>query len=170
MISWSSRKKTEWIFRNAYFVQRKFFNICVLFQCIVYWINFQNIYPFTYQKILLHTLFFVESLQCIFKFLDFCCGIARVFVLGGRLKLGVKTKYIRDFFFLCGHSSPPIAWQLVIRLSYFAVIIQVSFHLWGNKTMLKRQVCENCVQDCKHCSTKSFLNLWGLWHWSFCKC
>ena len=47
-----------------------FFNICVLSQFIVYWVHFQNIHTFTYQKILLHTLFLlvfeiVESLQCI---------------------------------------------------------------------------------------------------------
>ena len=46
-----------------------FFNICVLSQCIVYWIHFQNIHTFTYQKTLLHTLLLlvfkiVESLQC----------------------------------------------------------------------------------------------------------
>ena len=35
----------------------KLFNALVLSQCIVYWINFQNIYTFTYQKSLLHTLF-----------------------------------------------------------------------------------------------------------------
>ena len=34
-----------------------FFNICVLSQCIVYWIHFQNVHTFTYQKTLLHTLF-----------------------------------------------------------------------------------------------------------------
>ena len=33
-----------------------FLNILVLSQCIVYSINFQNIYIFTYQKTLLHTL------------------------------------------------------------------------------------------------------------------
>ena len=32
------------------------FNICVLTQCIVYWIHFQNIQTFTSQKTLLHTL------------------------------------------------------------------------------------------------------------------
>ena len=49
------------------------FNICVLSPCIVYRITFENIYTFTYQKTLLHTLlllFFkiVESLQCILKY------------------------------------------------------------------------------------------------------
>ena len=34
-----------------------FFSICDLSQCIVYWINFQNIYTFTYQKRLLNMLF-----------------------------------------------------------------------------------------------------------------
>ena len=47
-----------------------FFNICVLSQCIVYWIHFQNIHTFTYLKTFLHTLLLlafkiVESLQCI---------------------------------------------------------------------------------------------------------
>ena len=58
-MSWSSRKKKECIFCNAYFVRRNFFNICVLSQCLVYWINFQNMYTFTYQKTLLHTLFYL---------------------------------------------------------------------------------------------------------------
>ena len=38
------------------FILEVFFNICVLSQCIVYWIHLQNIYTFTYKKILLHTL------------------------------------------------------------------------------------------------------------------
>ena len=57
-------------FSNLYFVQRDFFNICVLSQCILYWINLQNRYTFTYQKTLLHTLLLlvskiVVSLHCI---------------------------------------------------------------------------------------------------------
>ena len=48
--------------KSAFFVKFilsvwHFFNICVLPQCIVYWINFQNIYTCTYQKTLLRTLF-----------------------------------------------------------------------------------------------------------------
>ena len=40
-----------------------FFNICIFSQCITYWIHFQNIHAFTYQKTLLYTLFclFLES-------------------------------------------------------------------------------------------------------------
>ena len=33
-----------------------FFNICVLSQCIVYWIHLQNKHTFSHQKTLLHTL------------------------------------------------------------------------------------------------------------------
>ena len=49
-----------------------FFNICVLSQCIVCWIRFQNIHTVTYQKTLLHTLLLlvfkiVKRLHCILK-------------------------------------------------------------------------------------------------------
>ena len=52
--------------KRAFFVpfilsEGNFFNICVLSQCIVYWIHFQNIHTFTYQKILLHTLLLLVS-------------------------------------------------------------------------------------------------------------
>ena len=45
---------------------------CVLSQCIVYWIKFQNGYIFTYQKTSLDTVLLLvfkitESLQCILK-------------------------------------------------------------------------------------------------------
>ena len=61
--------------KRAFFVpfilcEGKFFKICVLSQCILYWIHFQKIHTFTYQKIIIHTLLLlvfkiVESLQCI---------------------------------------------------------------------------------------------------------
>ena len=38
-----------------------FFKICVLYQCIVYWIHFQNMHTFTYQKTLLDTFFFFSK-------------------------------------------------------------------------------------------------------------
>ena len=63
--------------KRAFFVpftlsKGNFFKICVLSQCIVYWIQFQNIHSLTYQKILLHALLLllskiVESLQCVLK-------------------------------------------------------------------------------------------------------
>ena len=72
MRSWSSWKTKKGIFCNVYFVRRNFFNIYVLSQCIVYWINFQNTYTFTYQKTVFYTLLLfafkiVKYLQCILK-------------------------------------------------------------------------------------------------------
>ena len=69
---WGSRKKKDWSFCTVYFVKGNFFNICVLSECIVYWIHFQNIHTFTYQKTLLHILLLlvskiVESGRCIPK-------------------------------------------------------------------------------------------------------
>ena len=73
MMIWASRKKKARIFCTVYFFRRFFtvyvFNI-VLHQRIVYWIHFQNIHTFTYEKTLFHTLLLlvfriVESLPCI---------------------------------------------------------------------------------------------------------
>ena len=66
------RERKKGIFCTVYFVQRQFFKICVLSQCTVYWIHFQNIHTFTFQKVLLHTFLLLvskkdESLQCILK-------------------------------------------------------------------------------------------------------
>ena len=52
-----------------------FFKICVLSQCIVYWMHFQNISTFAYQKsYFIHFLLvfkIVKSIQCILKQKDF---------------------------------------------------------------------------------------------------
>ena len=70
-MSWALRIKEEGIFCTIYFVWRLLSKICVS-QCIVYWIDFQNIHTFTYQKTLLYTLLLLvseiaKSLQCILK-------------------------------------------------------------------------------------------------------
>ena len=67
--------------RRAFFVlfilfEGNLFNICVLSQCIVYRMHFQNIHNFTYQKTLLHTFLLlvfkiVKSPQCILNLLYF---------------------------------------------------------------------------------------------------
>ena len=80
MTSWSLRKKNGGIFVPFILSEEILTNICVLSQCIAYWINFQNICTFTYQKlfnipisllITLYTFLFifkiVESHQCILK-------------------------------------------------------------------------------------------------------
>ena len=65
-------RRNREFFVPCFFVQSKFFDICILSQCLVYFIHFQNIHPFTCQKTLLHTLLLlifktVESFQCILK-------------------------------------------------------------------------------------------------------
>ena len=69
-MSWSSWKKKEPIVCTVYFAKENFFKICALFQSIMYWIHFQYIHTFIYQKTLLHTFLLfvfkiVESLQYI---------------------------------------------------------------------------------------------------------
>ena len=71
--------------------QGHFFNICFLFQCIVYWINFQNIDTFAYQKAflckLLLVLKIVESLKCISMLLSSYVNFLPLFV-----------RFLRNFF------------------------------------------------------------------------
>ena len=43
-------KKTRAFFLPFILFEGNILNICVLSQCIVYWIQFQNIHTFTYQK------------------------------------------------------------------------------------------------------------------------
>ena len=58
------KERTYFLYR-LFFSKEFFFKICVLSQCILYWIHFQNIHTFTYQKRLIHTLFclFLKSLE-----------------------------------------------------------------------------------------------------------
>ena len=76
VMSWSSRKKKEGIFYTVSFVRKNFFNICILFQCVVYRIHSQNIHTFYIIKNITSYAFllvfkFVESLQCILNKLCF---------------------------------------------------------------------------------------------------
>ena len=59
VVSLSSRKKKEGIFVPFSLFGKNFSDICVLSLCIVYWIQFQNINTFTYQKK--------------YYFIHFCC-------------------------------------------------------------------------------------------------
>ena len=65
------KRKKDFLYRSSC-PEGNFFDICLLFKCIMYWIHFQNIHTFIYQKTLLRTLFCrfsksVESLRCILK-------------------------------------------------------------------------------------------------------
>ena len=62
-----AREKRKSAF-NVYLVQRKLLYICILSQCIVHWVNYHNIYIFTYQKLLPHIHFcclFLKSLKAL---------------------------------------------------------------------------------------------------------
>ena len=78
MMSWSSKKKKKTFFVPFILSEGKFFKICVLYQCIVYRLHFQNIHTFKYQKTLLHTILLlifkiVESLHCTLTAFLFLC-------------------------------------------------------------------------------------------------
>ena len=60
LMSWSSRKKKECIFVTFILHKGNFFNIWVLSQCIVNWINIQNI------KLLHIKIHYVINLCCLF--------------------------------------------------------------------------------------------------------
>ena len=78
-------RKKRAIFVPFILSERKFFNVCVLSQCIVYWIRFQNAHTCTYQKTLLHTLFcclFLKSSKtCVsFRIIRSNSGIFSIFI------------------------------------------------------------------------------------------
>ena len=50
------KKRGHFLYR-LFCPEEIFFNICILSNCMVYWIYFQNIHTFTCQKILFHTHF-----------------------------------------------------------------------------------------------------------------
>ena len=69
-LQWVAKEKRGFV--PFVFPEGNFFNNCVLPQCIVYWIYFQNIHTLTYQKTLLRTLLWlvfkiIDSLRCILK-------------------------------------------------------------------------------------------------------
>ena len=66
---WSLQKKKRGHFLYPFsFVQKEiFFNVCVLSQCVVNGMHFQNIHSFTYQKTLLDTLCMILKLSKAFS-------------------------------------------------------------------------------------------------------
>ena len=52
-------RKKRAFFLPCILAEGNLFNICLLSQCIVYWIHFQNMHTFTYQKTLRHTLIYL---------------------------------------------------------------------------------------------------------------
>ena len=83
-----------------------FFNIWVLSQCIVYWIHFQNIHTFTYQKTLLHILFLL-----VFKIVE-----SLIFTRGDLTLFHISLKTCR-----CHR------WYYRISVQFFFATIYLSF-------------------------------------------
>ena len=67
-----AKEKRGHLLYHLFLFKGKVFKIIVVSQCVVYWINLQNIHTFTYQKTVLCTLLLlvfiiVENLQCFLK-------------------------------------------------------------------------------------------------------
>ena len=80
------------VFLSFFLSEWIFFNICVLSQCTVYWIHCQNIYTFTYQKTLIHTLFclFLKSFKAFSVSLNECFKIT---LLETKQVRSIKTSF-----------------------------------------------------------------------------
>ena len=94
-------RKKRTFFVTFIFPESKFFSICVLSQCIVYLINFQNAYTFTYQKKLLHTLFclLLKSLKAFSVLLNIFQKVFVICIIFCYLKLFLYKEKV--LFFLC---------------------------------------------------------------------
>ena len=89
---------------TIYFVWRFFFNICVLSQCIVYWIHFKNIHTFTYQKTLLHTLLFLKSSKAL--------SVSLNMVLDRQIEKMLSLVFINRFSL----SYSRLSWQAISKM------------------------------------------------------
>ena len=84
-MNWSLWKKKKAFFVPFILSEGNFFNICVLSQCTVYWIHFQYINTFTYQKTLLYMVF------CLFLKLSKAVSVSLI----------MSTKGCSRFFKIC---------------------------------------------------------------------
>ena len=94
--------------KRAFFVpfilsEGNFFNICVLSQCIVYWIHFQNIHTFIYQKTLLLTLFYLfwklmKAFTVSLRTNIILHHIKKHFILIINQSKSIKTIYFQKYF------------------------------------------------------------------------
>ena len=109
----------------------KFLTICVLSHCIVYWINLQNIYTFTYQKILLLKPLFlvskiVASFQCILKFFkkslhsSFAMGPNKGLFVILELTLYFPWKHLRWYTF----SANSISWSFKMTIKLVIIFFK----------------------------------------------
>ena len=136
-MSWRelAKEKKRASFVPFVFVRRKFFLTFLLTsQFIVYWIHFQNIHTFTYQKTLLHTLLLFifkisKSLQCILNYwellmLNVICEVSSKYE-------EVSSKY------LCLRRRTNIP-QIFLYLPFINKIFSLIFLLRFEKTFQKQ--------------------------------
>ena len=132
-----SKEKLWWVGacerkKNAFSVRfilskGNIFNICVLYQCILYWILFQNIHTFQYQKTLLHTPFplFLKS--------------SKFFSVSLSILVSVKRK---DFSAKeCGKYFVAKMQNFIQQMRYY--IICCSFIVWNIDSITKPYKVQN---------------------------
>ena len=79
-----ARKRKKTVFFVPFILSEgNFFNIYILCQHIVYWIHFQNIYIFKYQRALLHTFFclFLKSSKAFIVSLTWITVILKILIV-----------------------------------------------------------------------------------------
>ena len=108
-----SKEKRRHFLEPLILSEGNLFNICVLSQCIVNWIHFQNIYTFTYQKKFLLTL-----LLLVFKIVQYLQSILKQ----GNLEISafkanhnycrISPRYFEHKIKLSCHSKDVLEWKL----------------------------------------------------------
>ena len=120
-------KKRTFLYRLFCLKEFFVFNICVLFKCIVYWIQFQNIHTCTHQKTLLYTLLLlvfkiVESLECILNrkslLLPLPLKVAHIY-----LNFRTFDKAAKD---CCNEFSKSVFWERVEEFLFKWIIISLA--------------------------------------------
>ena len=119
-MSWSSWKKKKAFFIPLILSEAIFFNIFVLSQCIVYWINFQNIHSCSYQKPLLYTLFCLFfKLSQAFSVSSSTVSFLKYFGLMMPaivwIKMKISKECLQSKFFFRANSEGPQKWILTSK-------------------------------------------------------
>ena len=114
------RKKRVHFLERLFCPKEIFSNICVLFQCIVYWKNFHTIYTFTYQKIILHTLQYIVY-QCIVKVNK--SGYIALFVVSGSIKKLLSSDCVNIYF---------SQWIVFANIYLFSISFSIDFKSVGS--------------------------------------
>ena len=91
-------KKESVFFVTLILSEGNFFNICILSQCIVYWINFQKIHILTYQKKHYFMLLHIQTKHYVIQFIIIIIIIIILFqCFTWRYRYGIRF-YFRVFY------------------------------------------------------------------------